>query len=98
MNILFVKLIVGSALFAAWVFLTLYPQANDAAIVSFIQLTLGGLVQHLVSGQSVPDQIQPVIQPKSTIIPQIQKTSLPDSTNKTPIPVVQPASQTTQEI
>ena len=78
--ILIAKLIVGLVLFSAWVYLTLYPKTNQAAIVSFIQMTLGGLVTHLVSGQAtinLPQSVdQPKIQAVQTVLPSNQLTEV----------------------
>jgi len=49
---LYVKLIVGAVLFGAWLALVFNPQSNDAAIITFIQFTLGGLAGHLATPTS----------------------------------------------
>ena len=60
--ILIAKLLVGLVLFCAWVYLTLHPQPNQDAIVSFIQMTLGGMVVHLTSGQATANLPTPQVQ------------------------------------
>lgn len=48
---LIIKVATGAILLGLWVWLTISPQPNSEALMSFIQLTLGGLVGHLTTQQ-----------------------------------------------
>ena len=50
-NTILLKVLIGGVLFASWMLLTFYPQAGDASIVTFIQMSLAGLAGHIATSK-----------------------------------------------
>ena len=49
MTVVYLKVFVGLILLGLWVWLSIVPYPNTGAIISFIQLTLGGLAHNLTT-------------------------------------------------
>ena len=90
MNLIYIKLLVGLILFAAWFYLSTQNVPNSTAIVAFIQLTLGALAHNLISQDTTSSNL--TVQ-QNTPVPQVVQQA-PVATEP-PKPVVIPLAPAT---